>query len=306
MEDDLVAVDSCPVCGTQDRTLVMRARDKDYGFPGLFPVYRCKSCSLGYLGRVPTPKDLPRAYPCDYSEYSKGESTRLFLLSKLLALTARTTPTFFNVPLAVPVERDSRALDVGTGGGWASRALKDLGWAPCSLDFQRQGILRLGRHGFESVIGDAARPPFKSGCFRFVLANNVLEHMYRPVDVLTRWRELLTDSGEIAICVPNFESPDREWFGEDWHGLLSVPRHLVHFTRQSLTRALELASFKTIEVRTAPYPSAGGSLLQAIGLSYSRIKSSRILSNLTVLATPLDLLFFVRGRGSNLVATATA
>lgn len=305
-DSSLEEVESCPVCGKSSRELEFETGDDDYGSPGRFPLFRCTSCTVVYLGLVPNRLSLKRAYPPDYSEYAKTESARLRLLAKLLTVMNGGRPSYFNAPLEPPRGQSERALDVGTGSGLASLRLSGLGWSVVSLDFEAQGMLLLQRQSIRRVIGDAARPPFAAGSFRFLLANNVLEHVYRPVEALRAWRTVLDPGGRVSICVPNFDAPDRRWFGRNWHGLLSVPRHLVQFTRKSLSLALELGGFREIHVRTAPYPSAGGSILQQSGISYARIKSSRLLSTLTTLATPLDLWAFAAGQGSNLVATGVA
>jgi hypothetical protein len=49
--------------------------------------------------------------------------------------------------------------------------------------------------------------------------------------------------GRIAITVPNIDSLPFHWFGADWFGL-DVPRHLTHFSPETLTRMLAVAGFQ--------------------------------------------------------------
>src|SRR5690606_11065858 len=56
-------------------------------------------------------------------------------------------------------------------------------------------------------------------------------------------RELLSYNGTITISTPNYGGWSRRRFGDHWLSL-DLPRHLVHFTPQSLERVVELAGFR--------------------------------------------------------------
>jgi hypothetical protein len=58
--------------------------------------------------------------------------------------------------------------------------------------------------------------------------------MHDPVHLL-RWllHDKLTPEGSVYIEVPNFDSRTARLLGPEWP-LLYVPRHLLHFTRQTL------------------------------------------------------------------------
>jgi 2-polyprenyl-3-methyl-5-hydroxy-6-metoxy-1,4-benzoquinol methylase len=303
----MIRVEACPICGSFDRRLEFWAQDTDYGYPGQFPIYRCITCTGAYLGLVPSRSEIGEAYPACYSEYSKQATVRLRLLSKLLALVSNHgQPAYFNLPLLAPARRGARALDVGAGNGWASCELVQMGWNAYSVDFSRASLELAHQCGAVCALANASRLPFRENVFDLVMANNVLEHIYEPTACLVTWRALLRENGRIVICVPNFDALDRRMFTRNWYGLLSVPRHLIHFTKASLQQALERAGFARIEVKSAPYPSAGGTILRQIGFSFDQIRNSRSLAIMASLGTPLDIFSYMSGNGSNLVATASA
>ena len=74
-----------------------------------------------------------------------------------------------------------------------------------------------------------------------------LEHVHQPLDVLCAAHRLLTDGGRLLVAVPNFESLASRWFGANWYGL-DVPRHLTHFTPDTLRAMLARAGFARIDV----------------------------------------------------------
>jgi hypothetical protein len=59
---------------------------------------------------------------------------------------------------------------------------------------------------------------------------------------------LLVPGGVIVMTVPNFASFSSGYFGEHWFGL-DVPRHLTHFTAETLRMTLEVAGFRVKSVR---------------------------------------------------------
>jgi SAM-dependent methyltransferase len=301
----VIDVRLCPVCDSANRDFLFTARDVDYDFPGLYSLFRCKNCSLVYLGNPPGPRDLAEAYPGDYTEYHKGTKRRsLALVAKLLSvISAAGRPTYEHAPLSKPTNPGQAALDVGAGAGEGCTSLRSLGWNAFGVDFSKTSIREASRRGVTSVLGSAARPPFAESSFGFVLANNVLEHVYRPTEALKQWRGLLVVGGQVSIVVPNFDSIDQLLFREDWHGMLSVPRHLVHFNPRSLKLAMKLAGLTDIRVTDVPYPTFGGSILQSMGVNPKRLRQSGLLIAAGGAFSFLDLFSFSIGRGANLVAT---
>lgn len=275
----------------------------DYNYPGEFPLFQCLDCTLGYLGKVPSSSALKSAYPPDYREYHKrtdSKSTRL--LGKSLSLiSAGGGSSYYGLPLAKPESSDRRALDIGAGSGHGCRALRDLGWDAIAVDFN---IPEARAPGVPYIRSDLARLPLADDSFDFVIGSNVLEHVYQPVEVLSSWRRLLSSTGTLAVAVPNFASLDSRMFGPDWHGLLSIPRHLVHFTPRSLKLAFKLAGFQAIRVNSLPYPSSGGSVSQRVGVAASRLRGSQLLVASAILGLPMDLLSFMMKNGSNLIGRA--
>src|SRR5437763_11287266 len=111
----------------------------------------------------------------------------------------------------------------------------------------------------------------------------VLEHLYRPMEVLRRARRALTDDGVIFIDVPNEDSLAlaagnlyMRARGRDWAVNLSPtfpPYHVVGFTPPSLRRALGAAGFEVIELTQVRWqtallrPRSAGERVEQAGLA---------------------------------------
>ena len=70
-------------------------------------------------------------------------------------------------------------------------------------------------------------------------------------DKFYRW---LKDEGALLIAVPNQISTDAKHYGADW-AAWDVPRHLWHFTPETMKRFAEKHGFKVI--KTIPMPLDG-------------------------------------------------
>ena len=70
----------------------------------------------------------------------------------------------------------------------------------------------------------------------------VLEHLPDPLATLHKCAQLIRPGGTLIIGVPNLDSWQSRFSGSHWFHL-DVPRHLFHFSRQSLSHALMLAGF---------------------------------------------------------------
>jgi SAM-dependent methyltransferase len=73
-----------------------------------------------------------------------------------------------------------------------------------------------------------------------VTAFHVLEHVPDPVAVLRRALAWLAPGGLLIIEVPNAGGLGAAIFGQAWSGL-ELPRHLSHFSPETLARAVERA-----------------------------------------------------------------
>jgi SAM-dependent methyltransferase len=74
----------------------------------------------------------------------------------------------------------------------------------------------------------------------------VLEHVTNPGALLGEIHRLLRPGGVLLVSVPNFGSPEARASGAGWFHL-DVPRHLVHFTPDTLASCLRGAGMEPIE-----------------------------------------------------------
>jgi SAM-dependent methyltransferase len=86
--------------------------------------------------------------------------------------------------------------------------------------------------------------------FDLIILFQVLEHIGEPVKLLNECAKRLQHGGKLIINVPNFASWQSRFAGPKWLHL-DVPRHLNHFTPESIAETLGRAGLKLDQLRFA-------------------------------------------------------
>ena len=89
---------------------------------------------------------------------------------------------------------------------------------------------------------------------------HVLEHVPNLLEYVAKLKELLTDDGSLIIAVPNYKSYDASYYKEFW-AAYDVPRHLWHFSQDSIRFIFERNNFRVEKVLPLIFDSFYVSLL---------------------------------------------
>jgi len=87
-------------------------------------------------------------------------------------------------------------------------------------------------------------PPLQ---FDVITLWHVLEHVYTLKETLEALRSRLSEDGTIFIAVPNWKSSDATHYKESW-AAYDVPRHLWHFSKDSIPSLLNRSGLSIKEV----------------------------------------------------------
>ena len=94
-------------------------------------------------------------------------------------------------------------------------------------------------------IGELPHPALTGQRFEAAILWHVLEHSSEPAELLKEVQNLLVPGGVLLVGVPNFGSLEARSSTSGWFHL-DVPRHLVHFTRDSLINMMEGAGYEIV------------------------------------------------------------
>jgi 2-polyprenyl-3-methyl-5-hydroxy-6-metoxy-1,4-benzoquinol methylase len=76
----------------------------------------------------------------------------------------------------------------------------------------------------------------------------VLEHVHRLDEYMQQIKKLLSVDGKLIIAVPNYKSKDAKHYGAQW-AAYDVPRHLYHFSPQSMRTLMEKHGLRVIKTQ---------------------------------------------------------
>jgi SAM-dependent methyltransferase len=214
-----------------------------------FHIYRCESCGTGFLNRPPHEQWLQAIY-----QYSGQALTQAITLDDVLT---RETE-FPNCKL--DAERMSyqadwfnisgfgKALDIGSGFGFYTQALRKLGYRTVSInpgEYENEVFRNLNGDEPLAVMFEDYQP---SGRFGVVMMSQVLEHLLEPDQAIKKVAGLLAPGGVLACAVPNYDSFLVKLLGTKDNACLWVPEHVNYFTGEGLKALVERNGFSVVKV----------------------------------------------------------
>lgn len=244
-------LDECVACGGKE---IKFWRLKRFQYTAshseeTFNIYRCSSCCSGFLNQPPQMHWLQAIY-----QYSGQALTQPTSLEQVLAREAE----FPNC--TVDAERISgqadklnrsgnkTALDIGSGFGFYTQALRKLGYGTVSInpgEYENKVFKELNGDDPMPIIFESFE---HSGAFGVVMLSQVLEHLLEPDRAIQKVSGLLAAGGILACAVPNFASFSVKLLGTRDNACLWVPEHVNYFTEEGLKALLERNGFRVIKM----------------------------------------------------------
>jgi SAM-dependent methyltransferase len=160
----------------------------------------------------------------------------------------------------------SEVLDVGCGDGLLITEARRAGLLARGID--RPGApLWPGCDPTWRIAGDIEVVDQPSQSWDVVSLFHVLEHLRDPLNLLSKVHGWLRPRGVLVIQVPNACSLQARLCRSRWSAF-DVPRHLVHWTEDTLTRALQQTGYDVLAIRRISWrdnaPCLAASLLPGL------------------------------------------
>lgn len=149
----------------------------------------------------------------------------------------------------------ARALDVGCGDGFFSKALDERGYTVTGLDLS-DVALRRARSTCPSATflsqDTSQRFPFDDRTFDLAWCSEHLEHLFSPLATVKEIARVLKPGGAVLITVPYhglIKNVGIALFAFDRHYDPNYP-HIRFFTRNTLSAIVGSAGLEVVEVTT--------------------------------------------------------
>lgn len=201
---------------------------------------------MGYLNPRPDEASIGRFYPENYEPYQPPKTARNSPWSRL---RERLLGPDRDSMTALPLHGKRRLLDYGCGSGWFGHRMRERGWQVTGMDMSAYAVESARNHFKLTVIhGTLPHADIGPESFDVVTLGAVLEHLHWPHRVIGAAVRALTPGGYLVLSVPNVASWGFRFFGSDWFPL-ELPRHLLHFTPQTLQRLVQMHGLEVTDLR---------------------------------------------------------
>ncbi len=236
----MIDILECPICKSRDLQKFTQCKDYTVSHE-TFQISLCSDCALGITTPRPDANMLGEYYQSEeYISHSGKSSGGLGLLYKI----ARSFSLSWKKAQILSQKKIGSMLDFGCGTGEFLSTMHKAGWEVTGVEPSDSARLKA-----EILIAQKVYPSLNevlSQKFDVITAWHVLEHVPDLTQTIFQLKSLLKKGGIIFIAVPNYQSPDANFYKERWAGF-DVPRHLWHFSKKTMTVLLELAKFKLID-----------------------------------------------------------
>jgi 2-polyprenyl-3-methyl-5-hydroxy-6-metoxy-1,4-benzoquinol methylase len=198
-----------------------------------------------FTNPIPGANELPKYYDSpDYLSHkiSKWNFTS-FIYNRLRNINLKG-----KFKLISQYKKSGKILDVGQGTGEFLSYMASKGWEVKGVEPN----LSAREFAFENfnldVVDESGLEEFEASTFDVITMWHVLEHVTDLHKRLKQLKKLVKKDGIIVVAVPNLNSPDSLKYKEKW-AALDVPRHLYHFTVDTMNSLLTNFGFEIVSIK---------------------------------------------------------
>ncbi len=222
-----------------------------------FNIVKCKSCSFAYTNPRPSQPEIGKYYESE--NYISHSNTQKGIVNKAYQIVRNFTISRKYNLIKKYVSRGT-LLDIGCGTGeflnfCSQKNFQAIGVEPGTVA-RNKAIknygLKVHEEPFIETISDTT--------IDVITMWHVLEHVHDLNMRVAQLHRILKMDGLVVIAVPNYTSYDAKYYKEYW-AAYDLPRHLYHFSPQTIKQLFDKHGFKLIDTRAMVFDSFYVSLL---------------------------------------------
>jgi 2-polyprenyl-3-methyl-5-hydroxy-6-metoxy-1,4-benzoquinol methylase len=235
-------ITNCFVCGgkefSQYKTCIDYTVSKEK-----FTIVKCNGCSFIFTNPRPDTNEIGKYYESEdyisHSDSSKGIINYLYKKVRNYTIDKK-------VRLVNSLSKDKTILDIGCGTGAFLNACKVNGWIAEGIE-PSDSAREFAKQNYNlNINGEEKLSSYTDNSFSIISMWHVLEHVHLLNERIEELKRLIKKDGTIIIAVPNCNSWDAEFYKEYW-AAYDLPRHLYHFTPDTMEKLLEKHQLKIVK-----------------------------------------------------------
>jgi len=235
-------IERCPVCGNENLYDFLNGNDYFLSHEN-FTIQQCVSCGFKFTNPYPAKNNIGKYYN---SEQYISHNSQKVNITTLAYKTARYFAIRKKFSIIKRFSKGNRLLDIGCGTGELLNYCFKNGFIVNGIE-PNQKARQFAIESYRlNVSEDLKVENILEEKFDCITLWHVLEHFSHPTEELSDITSLLNPEGILIIAVPNCNSWDAIHYKQYW-AAYDLPRHLSHFTYQTLKFFVEKNNFTLVE-----------------------------------------------------------
>ena len=243
---------SCLICNS---TLLKDLDNYEFAY-----LTKCKKCHFVFSKKIPTQQELIN----HYNGYSRNDYLSPITIKRYNELLDEFQK----------FKKNGKILDVGCGIGYFLEIAKKRGWTVYGTEYTEKAIKICKSKGIKMQKGKLNPDNYNIEEFDIITSFEVLEHINNPIEEITNFYKILRKGGLVYLTTPNFNSISRYYLKTDYN-IITYPEHLCYYTPKTLKNLFKKTNYTVFKLKTT-------------GISLTRIKTSKGLSNQTFISEKSD------------------
>ncbi len=249
---------NCPICNHTNPQIALESQDFSLT-QECFSILHCSKCNLRFTSPIPSQNEIGKYYKftayISHTDVKEGWMNRLYhyVRTKTLAQKTKWVQSLFT-------GHKGHLLDIGAGTGAFVHAMQQKDWRVTGLEpdaSTRDKAFENYKIHLQSTDTIFDLPENE---FEVITMWHVLEHVHALKPYLNQCFKSLKHNGRLIIAVPNYTSFDAQFYKKYW-AAYDLPRHLYHFSPNSMATLLNELGFEIVSLKPMWYDSFYVSLL---------------------------------------------
>lgn len=245
-------LEHCPVCNSNQFKELFTC--KDYVATGAsFAVVSCLACGLQFTNPRPSEAEIGKYYEStQYISHAGNDKSELGVTYKIYDWV-RNYSIGSKLKLIKKYHKNGKLLDLGCGLGYFLQGVQeDKTYEGFGADISDEAIKYVKANFNIDVMPENKLYEITAGSYDIITQWHVMEHVHRLEERMKFLKHILKTDGTMFIAVPISNSFDAKHYKQFWDGY-DVPRHLYHFTANSMRILMEKNDFKIVKQSAMPF-----------------------------------------------------